>query len=150
TGVKKIKVFAGYTRLDLRDDEQPTTTREKARHILAFPAADADGEVIADAGDELTDTLRNKLLKNGVTAVEVFLPGNPRGESPLIKNPLLKAPTKTEAEALAQISTPPRPGEAPDLETARQALDRLFFNPKRYDLGRVGRYKINQRLKLKT
>src|SRR3989449_4308405 len=34
------------------------------------------------------------------------------------------------------------------LETARQALERLFFHPKRYDLGRVGRYKINQRLKL--
>jgi DNA-directed RNA polymerase subunit beta len=36
------------------------------------------------------------------------------------------------------------------LETARQQLQKLFFNPKRYDLGRVGRYKINQRLKLKT
>jgi DNA-directed RNA polymerase subunit beta len=32
------------------------------------------------------------------------------------------------------------------VETARQALERVFFNPKRYDLGRVGRYKINQRL----
>ena len=40
-----------------------------------------------------------------------------------------------------------RPGEAPNLETARTALDRLFFNPKRYDLGRVGRHKVNQRLK---
>ena len=149
TGVKKIKVFAGYTRLDLRDDEQPTTTRERARHILAFPAADADGEVIADAGDELTDPLRNRLLKAGVQVIEVFLQGQ-RGESPLIKNTLLKDPTKTEAEALAQIYSLLRPGEAPDLETARQALDRLFFNPKRYDLGRVGRYKINQRLKLKT
>ncbi|MEJ2203637.1 MAG: DNA-directed RNA polymerase subunit beta [Gemmatimonadota bacterium] len=39
-----------------------------------------------------------------------------------------------------------RPGEAPNVETARTALDRVFFNPKRYDLGRVGRYKINQRL----
>src|SRR5262249_59232154 len=43
-----------------------------------------------------------------------------------------------------------RPGEAPNLETAREALKRLFFNPKRYDLGRVGRYKINQRLGLRT
>src|SRR6478609_2999722 len=148
-GVKKVKVFAGYTRIDLRDDEQPTTTRGRAAHVLAFPAADADGEVIADAGDELTEALRAKLLKNGVHAVEVFLPSG-RGESPLIKNTLLKDPTKTEAEALAQIYSLLRPGEAPDLETARQALDRLFFNPKRYDLGRVGRYKINQRLKLKT
>ncbi|NJD18531.1 MAG: DNA-directed RNA polymerase subunit beta [Gemmatimonadetes bacterium] len=41
-----------------------------------------------------------------------------------------------------------RPGEAPNVETARTALDRVFFSPKRYDLGRVGRYKINQRLSL--
>src|SRR5947199_53878 len=71
-----------------------------------------------------------------------------RSESPLIKNTLLKDPTHTEAEALEQIYALLRPGEAPNLETARQALERLFFHPKRYDLGRVGRYKINQRLKV--
>src|SRR5512141_1621613 len=43
-----------------------------------------------------------------------------------------------------------RPGDAPKKETAKQALERLFFSPKRYDLGRVGRYKINQRLGLAT
>ena len=41
-----------------------------------------------------------------------------------------------------------RPGDAPDAQTAKQALERLFFSPKRYDLGRVGHYKINQRLGL--
>src|SRR5678816_275436 len=56
----------------------------------------------------------------------------------------------SEAEALEQIYALLRPGDAPNLETARQQLQKLFFNPKRYDLGRVGRYKINQRLKLKT
>src|SRR3989441_3177205 len=66
----------------------------------------------------------------------------------LIKNTLLKDPTRSEAEALEQIYALLRPGEAPSLETARQALERLFFHPKRYDLGRVGRYKINQRLKV--
>ena len=48
-----------------------------------------------------------------------------------------------------QIYSLLRPGDAPNLETARQAIQRLFFNPKRYDLGRVGRHKINHRLKLK-
>src|ERR671928_230432 len=47
-----------------------------------------------------------------------------------------------------QIDALLRPGEAPNKETAKQALERLFFSPKRYDLGRVGRYKINQRLGL--
>src|SRR5207245_9206845 len=102
---------------------------------------------LAEGGKELTDTLKKRLLKAGVIRVEVLLPAG-RSESPLIKNTLLKDPTHTEAEALEQIYALLRPGEAPNLETARQALERLFFHPKRYDLGRVGRYKINQRLKV--
>ena len=148
-GIGKVKVFAGYTALDLRDDAQPTTTRERAgAYVLAFDVADPEtGEVLAEGGRELSDTLKKKLLKAGVTKVDVLLPAG-RSESPLIKNTLLKDPTHTEAEALEQIYALLRPGEAPNLETARQALERLFFHPKRYDLGRVGRYKINQRLKV--
>src|SRR5437660_879028 len=143
-GISKVKVFAGYTALDLRDEAQPTTTRERqGAHILAFDVADpGTGEVLAEGGRELSDTLKKKLLKAGVTKVDVLLPAG-RSESPLIKNTLLKDPTHTEAEALEQIYALLRPGEAPNLETARQALERLFFHPKRYDLGRVGRYKIN-------
>src|SRR2546428_256341 len=148
-GIAKVKVFAGYTALDLRDEAQPTTTRERmGAHVLASDVADpATGEVLAEGGKELTDTLKKRLLKAGAIRVEVLLPAG-RSESPLIKNTLLKDPTHTEAEALEQIYALLRPGEAPNLETARQALERLFFHPKRYDLGRVGRYKINQRLKV--
>src|SRR3989475_859092 len=148
-GITKVKVFAGYTGLDLRDEAQPTTTRERqGPHVLAFDVADpGTGEVLADGGKELSETLKRKLLKAGLTKVDVLLPAG-RSESPLIKNTLLKDPTRSEAEALEQIYALLRPGEAPNLETARQALERLFFHPKRYDLGRVGRYKINQRLKV--
>src|SRR5437763_404629 len=148
-GISKVTVFAGYTSLDLRDEAQPTTTRERqGAYILAFDVADPEtGEVVAEGGRELSDALKKKLLKASVTKVDVLLPPG-RSESPLIKNTLLKDPTHTEAEALEQIYALLRPGEAPNLETARQALERLFFHPKRYDLGRVGRYKINQRLKV--
>ncbi len=131
------------------DEAQPTTTRERlGAYILAFDVAEPEtGEVLAEAGRELSDALKKKLLKAGVTKVDVLLPPG-RSESPLIKNTLLKDPTHSEAEALEQIYALLRPGEAPNLETARQALERLFFHPKRYDLGRVGRYKINQRLKV--
>ena len=148
-GVKQVTVFAGYSSVDLRDDETPTSTRERALPVLAFAVADPDGEVLAEAGDELSESLREKILKAGVYKVDVLLPAG-RGESPLIKNTLQKDPTHTEAEALEQIYALLRPGDAPNLETARQQIQKLFFNPKRYDLGRVGRYKINQRLGLKT
>ncbi len=149
-GVKSVTVFAGYTTLDVREEEQPTSTRDRQNHVLAGDVADPEtGEVIAEAGGELTETLRKKLIKGGVHKIEVLLPPG-RSESPLIKNTLAKDPTHSEAEALEQIYVLLRPGDAPNLETARQQLQKLFFNPKRYDLGRVGRYKINQRLKLKT
>jgi DNA-directed RNA polymerase subunit beta len=149
-GVKAVTVFAGYTTLDVREEEQPTTTRDRSNHVLAFDAADPEtGEVVAEGGSELTDALRKKLIKAGIHKIEVLLPAG-RSESPLIKNTLAKDPTHSEAEALEQIYALLRPGDAPNLETARQQLQKLFFNPKRYDLGRVGRYKINQRLKLKT
>jgi DNA-directed RNA polymerase subunit beta len=148
-GVKSVRVFAGYTTIDLRDDDQPTTTRDRHWHVLAFPVANPEtGEVLADAGEEITDKLRKKLLDQGVQRVDVLLPAG-RSESPLVKNTLAKDPTHSESEALEQIYALLRPGDAPNLETARQQLQKLFFNPKRYDLGRVGRYKINQRLGLK-
>ena len=148
-GVKKVKAFARYAQIDVRDDERPTTMRDRNEsYVLAFDIPDPEtGEVLAQSGKDITDTLKRKLIKAGAYKVDVLLPST-RGESSIIKNTLGKDPTTSEAEALEQIYALLRPGEAPNLETARAALERLFFNPKRYDLGRVGRYKINQRLKV--
>ncbi|MDH5198387.1 MAG: DNA-directed RNA polymerase subunit beta, partial [Gemmatimonadota bacterium] len=150
-GINGLRVFARYTTIDLRDDERPTTVRElEDKQILAFDVPDKDtGEVLVAAGKSLTDAVRKKLLKAEVYKVDVLLT-TARAESNLIKNTIIKDPTSSEAEALEQIYSLLRPGEAPNLETARAALERLFFNPKRYDLGRVGRYKINQRLRLRV
>jgi DNA-directed RNA polymerase subunit beta len=150
-GITTVRVFARYTTIDLRDDERPTTVREMAeKQILAFDVPDPEtGELLVGAGKELADPIRKKLLKSGAFKVDVLLP-TARAESNLIKNTIAKDPTASEAEALEQIYSLLRPGEAPNLDTARAALERLFFNPKRYDLGRVGRYKINQRLRLRV
>ncbi|MFQ6046737.1 MAG: DNA-directed RNA polymerase subunit beta, partial [Gemmatimonadales bacterium] len=148
-GVKTLRIFARYATVDLRDEERPTTVREHPeRWVLAFDVPDpATGEIVAEAGKALSETLRKKLVRLGAHKVDVLIT-SARGESQIVKNTLSKDPTNSEAEALEQIYSLLRPGEAPNLETARAALERLFFNPKRYDLGRVGRYKINQRLKV--
>jgi DNA-directed RNA polymerase subunit beta len=145
--IDKVKVFASYTTIDLRDEVDAIERGERTtRRIVAVDAVNpATGEVIAEVGDSLTDTLIRKLRKNEINKVQVFVTSG-RAESTLIKNTLLKDPTHTDEEALKQIYSLLRPGDAPNRETARQALERLFFSPKRYDLGRVGRYKINQRL----
>src|SRR5947199_1894501 len=57
-------------------------------------------------------------------------------------------PTKTEEGALIELFKKQRPGEPPSVDNARNLLNQLFFDPKRYDLTRVGRYKLNSRLHL--
>jgi DNA-directed RNA polymerase subunit beta len=147
--VDAVKVFASYTLIDLRDEVDAIERGERPqRRVLAVDAVDPDtGEAIAETGQHLTDTLIRKLRKAEITKVNVFVTSG-RAESTLIKNTLAKDPTKAEKDALQQIYSLLRPGDAPNIETARLALERLFFSPKRYDLGRVGRYKINQRLAL--
>ncbi|MFH0942815.1 MAG: DNA-directed RNA polymerase subunit beta [Candidatus Beckwithbacteria bacterium] len=67
---------------------------------------------------------------------------------PYILSTLEKDPTKTHEEALIEIYQKMRPGEPAILENAKELLHRMFFDPKRYDLGDVGRYKTNRRLGL--
>jgi DNA-directed RNA polymerase subunit beta len=57
-------------------------------------------------------------------------------------------PTKTEEGALIELFKKQRPGEPPSVDAAKALLEQLFFDPKRYDLTRVGRYKLNARLDL--
>jgi DNA-directed RNA polymerase subunit beta len=68
------------------------------------------------------------------------------GDSLYIANTLEKDPSTREDEALIEVFKKQRPGEPPTLDNARNLLRSLFFDPKRYDLTKVGRYKLNQRL----
>ncbi len=150
-GIDKVKVFASHMTIDLRDEADAIERGERQqRRVLAADVVNVEtGEVLADSGQSLTDALIKRLRKAEFTKVPVFVTSG-RAESTLIKNTLAKDPTAAEEDALRQIYSLLRPGEAPNKETAKLALERLFFSPKRYDLGRVGRYKINQRLGLKT
>src|SRR5207244_3165069 len=138
TNAEILKLFYATKDIDITGKlEGRAQRREVLGTLLAADVPDPEN----NKGEPLAH------VEAGLTKVDVLLPAG-RSESPLIKNTLLKDPTRSEAEALEQIYALLRPGEAPNLETARQALERLFFHPKRYDLGRVGRYKINQRLKV--
>src|SRR2546422_892855 len=79
-GIAKVRVFAGYTSLDLRDEAQPTSTRERLGPlVLAVDVADPEtGEVLAEAGRELSDTLKKRLLKAKVTKGDLLLPPGAR------------------------------------------------------------------------
>ncbi|MBX3174772.1 MAG: DNA-directed RNA polymerase subunit beta [Gemmatimonadaceae bacterium] len=149
--IDKIKVFASYQEVDVREELDAFERQERpSPRTVALEVVDpSTGEVVAEPGQSLNVTLVRKLRKLEVAKVSCFVASG-RAESTLIRNTLAKDPTKSEDEALKQIYSLLRPGDAPNKETAKQALERLFFSPKRYDLGRVGRYKINQRLHLNT
>ena len=66
--------------------------------------------------------------------------------SPFIQNTLDKDTTTREEEAVVEVFKKQRPGEPPTLDNSRNLIKALFFDPKRYDLTKVGRYKLNQRL----
>jgi len=71
------------------------------------------------------------------------------GDSEYIRRTLEKDGTESEEDALIEIYKRLRPGEPPAVDNARQLLESLFFEPKRYDLAPVGRYKLNKKLALK-
>jgi DNA-directed RNA polymerase subunit beta len=70
------------------------------------------------------------------------------GDFAIIYNTLNKDTANSELEAVQHIYRQLRGADAPDNETARGIIDKLFFSDKRYDLGEVGRYKINRKLNL--
>ncbi len=69
-------------------------------------------------------------------------------EYDLINNTIEKDPTKSREEALIELYEKLRPGEPALVDTAQEYIKQLFFDPRRYDLGEVGRYKLNRRLKV--
>ncbi|GGJ93212.1 DNA-directed RNA polymerase subunit beta [Lentibacillus kapialis] len=72
------------------------------------------------------------------------------GENEYLKNTLEKDNTETTEKALLEIYERLRPGEPPTVENAKSLLISRFFDPKRYDLARVGRYKMNKKLNVKN
>ena len=76
----------------------------------------------------------------------LFAPLDLDPEHPFVANTLDKDLTKTQGEALIEVYKKLRPGDPPTGDNARQLVESLFFNFRRYDLGRVGRYKFNKKL----
>jgi len=103
------------------------------------------GEILVEAGKPLTETAL-ELMKSQKILKVVLVEKDGKVEDDVIIKTLAKDPTHNREDALKKIYNLMRPGDPPNVETARNLLDRLFFNPKRYNLARVGRYKINRRL----
>jgi DNA-directed RNA polymerase subunit beta len=103
------------------------------------------GEIIVEAGRPLTETALEMLKSQKILKLPM-IEGRGNIENDVILSTLKKDPTSTAEEALKRIYNLMRPGDPPNVEAARGLLHRMFFDPKRYDLAKVGRYKMNRRL----
>jgi len=107
------------------------------------------GEIFIEGGSELLQENIEDLKKAKIESVKV-VNQNKDFHSMMLLNTMQKDPSKNTEEALSIVYQLLRSGEPPNLETAQKFIDRIFFNPKKYDLGEVGRYRLNQQFNLEV
>ena len=105
---------------------------------------------VVDRGEELSEETIEAILETDVKTILLQKDEVGSAEYSIIFNTLQKDPTNTEIEAVNYIYKQLRNSEPPDESTARDVIDKLFFSEKRYDLGIVGRYRLNKKLGLTT
>src|SRR3984957_2730485 len=139
-----LKLFYNIEDLSLKEAEK---IEDLQNRVLVHDAVDEEkGLVVARAFEPLSKAVVKQIAELGVNKIKVVDTSVDEGN--MIKC-LKKDPAKNEEEALKDIYRRLRPGDPPTAANSRALLKRLFFDEKRYDLGRVGRYKINQKLGLK-
>ncbi|MBR5073138.1 MAG: DNA-directed RNA polymerase subunit beta [Bacteroidales bacterium] len=105
---------------------------------------------IVERGEILNDETIENILETEVKTILLQKDEANTNEYAIIFNTLQKDPTNTEYEAVSYIYKQLRNSEPPDENTARDVIEKLFFSEKRYDLGNVGRYRLNKKLNLAT
>jgi DNA-directed RNA polymerase subunit beta len=105
-------------------------------------------EVIIDREIVITDDHVEEIVDSGVKTILLHKEDQNQQDYAIIYNTLQKDPCNSEKEAVLHIYRQLRNAEPPDEATARDVIDKLFFSEKRYDLGEVGRYRINKKLGL--
>lgn len=114
---------------------------------VVYPSdSERAGEIIIEAGQTISKNTAETICTSGVPEVEVM--DAPR--TPLITNSLGEDNTSSHEEALLRIYQRLRPGNPPQLEKARTLFHEKFFDVNRYRLGRVGRFRLNRKLKLEV
>jgi DNA-directed RNA polymerase subunit beta len=139
-----LKLFYEVEDLNLKDAEKHEDLPNK---VLIEDLMDEEKNLaVARAFEPLSKAVVKQIAELGVTKIKVV---DTTIDDGIVIKCMKKDPAKNEEEALKDIYRRLRPGDPPTAANARALIKRLFFDPKRYDLGRVGRYKINQKLGIK-
>ena len=106
--------------------------------------------VVVDRGSEITEDVIDAIMESGVKTILLEKENVNAVDYSIIFNTLQKDTSNSEKEAVQYIYRQLRNAEPPDDAAAREVIQNLFFSEKRYDLGEVGRYRINKKLELDT
>ena len=107
-------------------------------------------EVVVERETEITEDNVGEILESGVSSILLHKDEDAANKYSIIFNTLAKDPSHSEIEAVNYIYRQLRNADAADDASAREVFQNLFFSDKRYDLGEVGRYRINRKLGLDT
>ena len=105
------------------------------------------GEIYFEHGTEITVEVLDVLKKSSVKSIKI-VDGKNDFHAMMLLNTIDKDPTQNTEEALEVVYQLIRSSEPPNLETAQKFIERMFFSPKKYDLGQVGRYRLNKQFNL--
>jgi DNA-directed RNA polymerase subunit beta len=143
TDEELLALFYTTEKLSLKE----SVSEEKIQHrMVKDDVIDADSQsILARRYDPVTKDLVKQMKAAGFTSVEVV---DVSWDEGVMLKSIKKDATRSTDDALKDIYHKLRPGDPPTTSNARQLLKRVFFDPRRYDLGRVGRYKIQQKLNL--
>ncbi|MFN8543010.1 MAG: DNA-directed RNA polymerase subunit beta [Candidatus Binatia bacterium] len=149
-----VKEGRKFTKLALRQMEQagiqqiPIGLEEVIGRVSAYDVKDPKGgEILLGCNEEISEEKLEQLRARGIDRLEVLILDDTH-IGPALRNTLLQDKITDPQEAILEIYRRLRPGDPPTPETATAFFNNLFFNPERYDLSRVGRLKLNHKLKL--
>ncbi|NCA83094.1 MAG: DNA-directed RNA polymerase subunit beta [Opitutae bacterium] len=142
TDEELLGLFYAFEKLDVAKAKA-----EQLEHrVVKTDVVDADSQsILVKKFEPVTKDLLKQLQAAGIGSLEVV---NVSWDEGLLLKSVRKDPSASADDALKDIYHKLRPGDPPTTSNARQLLKRIFFDPRRYDLGRVGRYKIQQKLGL--
>ncbi|OQY71323.1 MAG: DNA-directed RNA polymerase subunit beta, partial [Ignavibacteriales bacterium UTCHB3] len=139
-----LSIFGIYETVDLNDIELETLlSRKVATEVFNTNT----GEIFLNRNDIIDEEALAMIKEAGVESINLIRTDLNLDQN-LILNTIEKDTTHSKEEALLAIYRQLRTGEAPDVETAEALLEKTFFNDKRYDLGEVGRHRMNDKLEL--
>ena len=137
-----LRAFSGVEKIEAARSSQ---LQRAVGRTLTKNVEDENKNLLGVENTKVTKDMANKIWESGVRTITLF-----KKELPEILRTVGKDYTKSREDALLDVYRRLRPGDPPTIESAQSLINRLFFDPRRYDLAEVGRFVLNRKLGMNT